>query len=90
MPIGTLLIMTKAKPEQGPYHRVLPRHGRCAHPRCVIAGETRKDAVLYVHSQTPVLLPLTPHVVSFLHGALAELPSSPAPDPLTTLTDSPS
>jgi hypothetical protein len=80
--MATLILMTKAKPEQGPYHRVLPRDGRYAHPRCVIAGETRKDAVLYVHSQTPVLLPLTPHVVSFLLGALSELPARPAPDPL--------
>jgi hypothetical protein len=68
----------KVNKEWDPYYRLLPRgpHTPNSHPKCVIAGPNRRNAVLYVHGPTPCALPLTPQLVAFLRDALADLPAA--------------
>jgi len=44
-----------------------------SHPTCVISGQDRHHAWLYVHARTPMVLRLHPQVVRFLRNVIAEL-----------------
>ena len=59
----------------GPVCWELPAGHNYAYARCVVAGRTRAEAALYVHSCTPTILALTPAVTAFLRETLAELPA---------------
>ena len=61
--------------DQHPYHRALVTRPSDGHPTLIVAGQSPRDATLYVSGVNMFAVRLSPRVVGWLRDVLAELPA---------------